>query len=145
MASGAASMAALARQTAKIPDESVAELVRWFIPRSKTVGGRMRWFGRNVQLSSKMQRRRAGRSANTVLIVGTPPACWSIKSYGRRGGYDVRVRRAQSLATAAPGVFFDKVHIAQPTKGDRRWDRLVDEANAKFPDVVANLIDRGFR
>ena len=142
---GAAGMAALSRQLRDVPDDAVRDLVAWFIPRSKTVGGRMRWFGKNVPLSSKLIRRRAARGGNTVLIAGTPAACWSIKSYGRRGGYEVRARRAQSLHTAAPGVFYDKVLIQRPAQGDRRWDRLVDEANAKFPDVVANLIDRGFR
>jgi len=143
MGSGAANMAALARQTAKIPDDSVAELVRWFVPRSEQVGGRMRWFGRNVKLSSKIRKRRPGTSSTTV-IGGTPAACWSIKSYGRRGGYDVQARRAPTLAirSFAPGVFFDHVHIARPAKGDRRWDRLVAEADRKFPDVVADLIDR---
>jgi hypothetical protein len=144
MGSGAANMAALARQTAKIPDDSVAALVRWFIPRSEQVGGRMRWFGRNVKLSSKIRRRRPTASANTTIIVGTPASCWSIKSYGRRGGYDVQARRAPSLAISsfAPGVFYDKVRIERATKGDRRWDRLVAEADRKFPDVVAELLDR---
>jgi hypothetical protein len=141
---GAAGMAALSRQLAQVSDDAVADLVRWFVPRSKIVGGRMRWFGKNVQLTSKLSRRRAGRGGNTVLIVGSPASCWSIKSYGRRGGYDVRARRAPTLAISAfaPGVFFAHVHIAKPAQGDRRWDRLVDEADRKFPDVVATLIDR---
>jgi len=141
---GAAGMAALSRGLRDVTDDAVADLVRWFIPRSKVVGGRMRWFGRNAQLSSKLVRRKAGRGGNTVLIVGTPAACWSIKSYGRRGGYDVAARRAPALAirSFSPGVFFAHVHISRPAQGDRRWDRLVDEADRRFPDVVATLIDR---
>jgi hypothetical protein len=127
-----------------VPDESIDELVRWFIPRSKKVGGRMRWFGRNVQLSSKQQRRRGTRTSTSVLIVGTPAACWSIKSYGRRGDYDVTPRRALAISWIS-NVAFARVHITNPTKGDRRWDRLVEEANDRLPDVVADLIDRGVR
>jgi hypothetical protein len=140
-------MAALARQTAAIPDDSVAALVRWFVPRSERLGGRMRWFGRNVKLSSKIRTRRRRQSTNTVVLAGTPASCWSIKSYGRRGGYDVTARRAPALALSsfAPGVFFAHVTVHQSTKGDRRWDRLVAEADRKFPDVVAELIDRGLR
>lgn len=140
--SGAAGMAAIARQLDKIPDAAVADLVRWFIPRSQQVGGRMRWFDRNVKLSSKIRRRRHRGPATTVVLAGTPAACWSIKSYGRRGNYDVNVRRAEALATTVPGILFDRVHISRPTTGDGRWDRLVAEADRKLPDVTARLIDR---
>jgi hypothetical protein len=34
------------------------------------------------------------------------------------------------------------VTIKRRTRGDRRWNRLVDEANERAPDVVARLIDR---
>jgi len=118
MATGAANMRALARQTAKIPDEAVAELVRWFVPRSEQIGGRMRWYGKNVQLSSRVRARRRGQSASATVIGGTPAAAWSIKSYGRH--------------TGEHGT----------TTGDRRWDRLVLEADVKFPDVVADVVDK---
>ena len=142
--SGAAGMAALNRRLEKVPDDAVRELVRWFIPRSQEIGGRMRWFGKNVKLSSKLTTRRRKASSNMVRLVGTPVSCWSIKSYGRRGGYDVHPRRKAALAIGdvAEGVMFAHAHISTPTKGDGRWDRLVAEADRKFPDVVANLIDR---
>jgi hypothetical protein len=138
----AAQMAAMSRQIKQIPDESVDALVRWFIPRSKTVGGKMRWFGRRVQLSSKVRRRRPTRASTSVLIVGTPAACWSIKSYGRRGNYDVTPRRARALRI--PGVERPRetAHVSQAVKGDGRWDRLVREADRRLPDVCAELIDR---
>jgi len=115
---GAANMRTLARQLNDVPDDAVRELVRWFVPRSETIGGKMRWYGDTVQLSTKIRKRRRGRTSNTVLIGGTPAAGWSIKSYGRH--------------TGKHGT----------TQGDRRWDKLVLEADRKFPDVVANLIDR---
>lgn len=145
MATGAANMRALSRQLEKVPDEAVADLVRWFVPRAQTVGGRMRFGnGRTVRLSAKIKKRRRHQSTNTVVVGGTPPAAWSIKSYGRTGGYPVRARRAEALAlrSFAPGVFFKQVTVKRGTSGDRRWDRLVDEADARFPDVVADVVAR---
>jgi hypothetical protein len=152
MATGAANMRALARQVESIPDESVAELVRWFVPRSEVVGGRIRFAGRIYQLSSRIRTRKGGRGPRTVavgsrsivILGGTPAGAWAIKSYGRRGGYDVKPRRREALKLSAfaPGVFFEHVTVQRPTHGDRRWDRLVAEANIKFPDVVAELVDR---
>jgi hypothetical protein len=139
--SGAAGLAALNRRLEKVPDEAVRDLVRWFVPRSEQIGGRGRWFGRNVKLSSKIKKRSKRDTANTVVLQGTPAALWSIKSYGRRGNYTVRVRRADALHLPS-GAVFDVVHIKTPTKGDRRWDRLVDEANDRFVDVVARVVDK---
>lgn len=144
---GAAGMAALNRRLEKIPDEAVRELVAWFVPRSEKVGGRMRWFGRNVKLTTKIRSKKKRTDTSTVVLAGFPAACWSIKSYGRRGGYPVRQTRANPiparsglrLATVAPGAWFI---VKTPTTGDKRWDKLVAEADRKFPDVVAGLIDR---
>lgn len=152
MATGAANMATLARQLEKLPDQAVAELVRWFVPRSEQIGGVMTFKGRRYQLSSRIRTRKGGRvgraatggATGAVVVVGTPAGGWSIKSYGRRGGYDVKPRRRQALSLSAyiaDGVFAS-AHIGRGTTGDRRWDRLVEEANVKFPDVVASLIDR---
>lgn len=150
MATGAANMRALARQLESLPDESVKELVRWFVPRSEQIGGRIRFKGRTYQLSSRIRSRKGQRasragSTNSVVVGGTPAGAWAIKSYGRRGNYDVRPRRKEAIAllsSTVPGAQFASVHIASGTTGDNRWNRLVDEANAKFPDVVADLIDR---
>lgn len=143
MATGAANMRSLSRQLEKVPDQAVAELVKWFVPRSEQVGGKMLWFGRVRQLSSRMRQPRKGQGSSSVVVGGTPASCWSIKSYGRRGGYTVRPRRRKALKLGGvANVFFAEVHVGRPTTGDGRWDRLVLEADAKFPDVVANLIDR---
>jgi hypothetical protein len=141
---GAANMAALSRRLEKVPDAAVADLVRWFVPRSEKVGGRIVMFGRRFQLSSKVKRRRRNQSTNTEVIGGTPAAAWSIKSYGRTGGYPVRPRgkAALKLSSFAPGVYFEHVTVKRGTAGDRRWDRLVAEADRKFPDVVAEHINR---
>lgn len=145
--SGAASMRALERRLEKVPDEAVAELVRWFVPRSQQVGGRMLWFGKRVRLTSKIKTRRRRQSANSVVLGGVPVSCWSIKSYGRRGNYPVKARqkKALNLSAFAPGAFFAHVTVRTPTSGDRRWDRLVAEADVKFPDVVADVVYRAVK
>jgi hypothetical protein len=135
-------MRVLERQLEKVPDEAVAELVRWFVPRSQEVGGRMLWFGKRVQLTSRIKKPKKGQNSSSLFLVGTPVSCWSIKSYGRRGEYAVKPRRKQALSIKAfaPGAFFEHVTVHSSTTGDFRWDRLVDEANVKFPDVVAQLV-----
>lgn len=137
-------MAALSRQLDKVPDEAVAELVRWFVPRSEKVGGRAVWFGRVVQLSSRIKKRRRHQSTNTVLVGGTPASIWSIKSNGRTGGYPVRpkAKAALKLSSFAPGAYFEHVTVKRGTSGDGRWDRLVAEADRKFPDVAADVVAR---
>lgn len=143
MATGAASMRQLERRLQQVPDEAVAELVRWFVPRSEEIGGKMRWFNRVVQLSSRMRSPKSGRGSSSVILNGSPAACWSIKSYGRRGGYTVRPTRRKALHLGAvSNVFFSEVTIHSATSGDGRWDRLVTEADQKFPDVTAALINR---
>jgi hypothetical protein len=143
MATGAANMRTLARQLEQVPDQAVAELVRWFVPRSEAVGGKMRWFNRVVQLSSRLRTPRRGRGSSSVIVHGSPASCWSIKSYGRKGGYTVRPTRRKALHLGAlSNVFFAEVHIGRGTNGDRRWDRLVTEADQKFPDVVADVVSK---
>lgn len=140
---GAAGMRSLSRQLEKVPDQAVAELVRWFVPRSEQIGGKMLWFGRVRQLSSRMRQPRRGQGSSRVVVGGTPASCWSIKSYGRKGGYTVKPKRREALhLRGLANVFFAEAHIGRSTNGDRRWDRLVTEADQKFPDVVASLIDR---
>jgi hypothetical protein len=126
MGAGAAQMRALERRLEKVPDEAVTELVRWFVPRSEVVGGRMLWFGRNVKLTSKIKARKKHQSASTVILGGVPVSCWSIKSYGRKGNYPVKSRRKEALSLKAfsPGVFFQNVTVKRSVNGDRRWDRL---------------------
>ena len=143
MASGAAGMAALSKRISAIPDDSVQALVRWFVPRSEQIGGRFKLYGHDKALTSRIRTRSSrGKMASTVLA-GTPATGWSIKSYGRRGGYTVhtRTKQALSIGGVSSGLAFDNVRIDRATSGDHRWDKLVDEANAKFPDVIAELID----
>ena len=71
MASGAANMAALSKRIEAIPDAAVADLVRWFIPRSEEVGGTFRLYGHDKRLSSRIRSRSSrGKSANTIAKLG---------------------------------------------------------------------------
>jgi hypothetical protein len=144
MATGAAQIKALTRQLGKVPDQSVIELMRWMVPRSEQLGGRMMWFGKRRKLTVKPKKRRKGQSTTSVIIGGVPASCWSIKSYGRKGNYDVRPRTKQALSLKgfAPGVHFAHVHIQSGTNGDRRWDRLMAELDIRFVDVVDDLVEQ---
>lgn len=147
MASGAAQMAALSKRIEAIPDDAVQSLVRWFIPRSEQIGGSFRLYGHDKRLSSRIRTRSSrGRVAST-LLGGTPATAWSIKSFGRRGNYTVRPRRALALhlSSFVGGAYFERVHVDRATVGDDRWSRLVDEASTKFPDVVAELMSDAVR
>jgi hypothetical protein len=142
MATGAAQMKALTRQLGRVPDQAVTDLLEWMVPRSQQIGGRMMWFGKKRRLTIKVKKRRKAQRANVAVIQGVPVSCWSIKSYGRRGDYWVRPRRAEALSIkgAAPGVMFEQIHIQRGTSGDRRWNRLVAEAQIRFPDIVGGLV-----
>jgi hypothetical protein len=144
MATGAAQVRSLTRQLKKVPDQSVIELMEWMVPRSEKLGGRMLWFGKRRKLTVKIKKRRRGQSTTSAVIQGVPVSCWVIKSYGRKGGYDVRpkTKEALSLKAFAPGMFFAHVHVQSGTNGDRRWDRLMAELNIKFVDVVDDLVGR---
>lgn len=147
MTRGAANMRHLADQIESIPDAAIAELVRWFVPRSEVIGGQMTLYGTRVQLSSKLRNPRKRERSTSVRIVGNPASAWSIKSFGRVGNYDIVPRRAQALklGDVAAGAFIQHAHVDQPTHGDGRWDKLVDEADDRFPDVVATMVDRAVR
>ena len=145
MGSGAAALRQLQRQLSKVPDQAVADLVRWFIPRSEEIGGVMRsWYGTdNQQLSSKLRTPRKRERSTAVRIVGTPAGAWAIKTYGRRGDYEIVPRRAHAIALSSfVDAYFASVHVDTKTSGDDRWNVLVLEADSKFHDVVAELVDR---
>ena len=143
MSGAATEIAALARKIEAVPAAAVGETARWFVPRSERVGGHMRVRGRVVKLTSRVRSKRdSGDTANTVLA-GVPAGAWSIKSYGRRGGYEIRPRLRQAMKlSGAANVFFSHVTIHAPTSGDGRWDLLVDEADVHLFVTANALVDR---
>ena len=147
MATGAgAELASLARRIEAVPAAAVGETARWFIPRSERVGGHMRVRGRAVQLTSKVRSKRVGDDTANVVLAGVPAGAWSIKSYGRRGGYEVRPRLKQALRLSGQvNAVFSHVTIHTATKGDGRWDRLVDAADVYLSEEADDLVDRSIR
>jgi len=146
MSGAATEIAALARKIEAVPAAAVSETARWFVPRSERVGGYMRVRGRVVQLTTRVRSKRVvDGDANTVLA-GFPAGCWSIKSYGRRGGYEIRPRLKQAMKLSnAANVFYSHVTIHAATKGDGRWDRLVDDADAELYRTASAMVDRSIR
>ena len=143
MTGAAAEIAALARKIEAVPAAAVSETARWFVPRSERVGGHMRVRGRVVQLTTKVRSKRVvDGDANTVLA-GFPAGAWSIKSYGRRGGYEIRPRLRQALKLSNQvNAVFSHVTIHTPTTGDGRWDLLVADADVELFRTASALVDR---
>jgi len=142
----AAELAALARQIEAVPAAAVSQTTRWFVPRSERVGGHMLMRGRAVKLTTKVRSRRDSDDRASVVLAGKPAGAWSIKSYGRRGGYEIRPRRRQALRLSGQvNAVFSHVTIHTATKGDGRWDRLVDEADEYLFETVDDLVDRSIR
>jgi len=146
MSGAAAEIAALARKIEAVPAAAVSETTRWFVPRSERVGGRMLVRGRVVQLTTQVRSQRTTGDGAKAVLAGTPAGAWSIKSYGRRGGYEIRPRRRQALKLSnAANVFFSHVTIHTATKGDGRWDRLVADADVQLFETASALVDRSIR
>ena len=102
--------------------------------------------GRIVQLTTQVRSQRTSDDTAKAVLAGTPAGAWSIKSYGRRGGYEIRPRRRQALKLSnAANVFFSHVTIHTATSGDGRWDRLVADADEQLFETASALVDRSIR
>ena len=103
----------------------------------------MRVGRRAVKLTTKVRSKRVGDDGANAVLAGVPAGFWSIKSYGRRGGYEIRPRLKQAMKLSnAANVFFSHVTIHTATKGDGRWDLLVDQADAYLEETASALVDR---
>lgn len=139
----AARLRQTARKVAAITDDAVQDAATFVIERATETGGDFRWgpLGARIARSSN----RGGRS--TVTVIGDPPGAWSIKSYGRRGGYRIRSRRGGPVdlrRAGIPGVraawYADMVRAY----GDNRWERLVREpARDEFRALVVDGLREG--
>jgi len=146
MTGAAAELAALARRIEAVPAAAVTQTARWFVPRSERVGGHMRVNGRVVKLTSKVRSKRVTDDGADAVLAGVPAGAWSIKSYGRRGGYEIRPRLKQAMKLSGRiNAVYSHVTIHTPTKGDGRWDRLVADADAVLFKTTDALVDRSIR
>jgi len=147
MATGAAAeFAALARKIEAVPAAAVTQTTRWFVPRSERVGGHMRVNGRVVKLTSKVRSKSVTDGGADAVLAGVPAGAWSIKSYGRRGGYEIRPRLKQAMRLSGRiNAVFSHVTIRTPTTGDGRWDLLVADADVQLFKNASALVDRSIR
>ena len=106
----------------------------------------MRVGRRVVKLTTKVRSKRVTDDTANTVLAGVPAGAWSIKSYGRRGGYEIRPRLKQAMKlSGAANVFFSHVTIHNATKGDGRWDRLVDDADDHLFRTASAMVDRSIR
>lgn len=139
----AASLRKSARRLEAVPDTAVADAARLTIDEAVALGGR---FGRGHLFAEAVERRRRkGRSS--VLMWAKPAGAWSIKSYGRRGGYLVaprsrRLGRRGRSVLRVPGSPTGFAAHTRPgaSSGDRRWDRVVEVVSAEFDDLVGEQV-----
>ena len=143
MATGAQEIAALARRIEAVPAAAVGETARWFVPRSERVGGHMRVGRRVVKLTTKVRSKRVTDDTANTVLAGVPAGFWSIKSYGRRGGYEIRPRLRQAMRLSGRiNAVYSHVTIHTPTTGDGRWDLLVADADVELFKNASALVDR---
>lgn len=139
-----------ANRIARIPDQAVADAATYGVETGATVGGR---FGsrRGRPLTVVVRSTSRRRGVSTATIAGKTAGAWSIKSYGRRGGYTVRPnprRRRRALNVRQAGVSvggrrLSAIASVRPggTRGDDRWNRLVaDPTREAFGDLVDDLV-----
>lgn len=146
----AADLKRTAAKLAKITDPIVAGAADVAIANGLAAGGRFAGRsggrgGRPLTVVIRSQSNRKGSSQATVA--GKTAGAWSIKSYGRTGGYTVRpsrrrrrraldLRRAGTTATAAAST------VPGSTTGDDRWNRLVVEPTRDaIRPLALDLID----
>lgn len=123
-----------ATRISKLTDPIVAAAAEFAVEQS-SVGGTFR--GRPVGVVVRSTSNRRGASSATVA--GKSAGAWTIKSYGRRGGYEVRPRRRRILDLRRAGLSTTAATITRPgsTPGDDRWRRRVAEPTAERFVTVA--------
>lgn len=127
------SLRRVARALAKAPDEAVREAADRTANEARARGGS--FFHGKTRLGAKIKR--TGDGEATVL--GTPAGAWAIKSYGRS---ESRARPGSVL-----GVQGGKFHsaTARPTRGDKRWDKVRDEAEDAAPRATTDAVSKAMR
>ena len=123
----------------------MADGARLTLDEASRLGGR--FAGR--PLYAEVVQKRTSRGRSTVLLWAKPAGAWSIKTYGRRGGYVVRPRgrarlgRRGRVALRIPGAPSGFAASASPsaTRGDGRWDDVVRNVTDELPAGVAELVD----
>lgn len=136
-----------ASQLARVVDPIVSDAAAYGVELGAAVGGR--FAGSRRPLTVKVRDVSNRNASSSATIAGETAGAWSIKSYGRTGGYTVRPRRqrrrraldlraAGTRATAAAAVT-----VRRATTGDDRWRRRVAEPVAdRFAELGAEHVAR---
>lgn len=133
-----------AGRIARIRSDGVAEAAAAAVERAAEVGGTFR-FGssRPYRMYGSVTKISNRGDTSTAIVHGVPTGAWSIKSNGRRGGYDVRARDGGPLDLR--GVQDPSgprsVHIAASVRGDGRWSRVVGDTADGFGDLMELLVE----
>lgn len=136
-----------ATKIAALPDPIVAEAAARAVELGADSGGSIARSRRPLTVEVSATTRRRGDVSATVRGVTT--GGWSLKSYGRRGGYPIRPRRrgvldlrdARTEATAARSAI-----QSGSTPGDDRWrrsvaDPITDELSVIAEEQVADALE----
>lgn len=142
----------VAKKLSTLGEPIVAEAAGFAVERAVASGGSF-LKGRYVliaELDKKGTKTRKGRSE--ALVLGSPPGFWSMKSYGRTGGYRVEPKRSPRVdlraapvsrpGTRSPATAFKFVEPG-PTTGDNRWNEKVVDATAdEYLEIAGRIVDR---
>lgn len=140
-----------ATQVARIADTAVAEVAEEAVNLGASVGGRFGGRRGRSRLTVGVRDVRNRRGVSSATIAGETAGAWSIKSYGRRGGYTVRPRqrngrRAVNLRGAGVSAGGRRITASRATSpgrmaGDDRWSRLIAEPSAeRFEQLAGELL-----
>lgn len=147
----AKSLKRTAKKLSTLHEPIVAEAAGFAVERALGAGGTF-LKGRYVliaELDRKGTRSKKGRSEAVVL--GSPPGFWSMKSYGRRGGYEAGPSRSKRINLRAapvsrpgtsPATAFKYV-TPGPTQGDNRWNvKVVDATEEEYLELAGRILDQ---
>lgn len=133
----AANLTETATAVSRVPATVTKDLARLAVDEANQLGGKMK---DGTRLTAEVRSTRGSASAVEVTVEGTPAGAWTIKTYGRRGGYTIRAGgdRVLNLRSAAGGgpSAARAVRIERPTSGDGRWDDVIEATGARAGEAL---------
>lgn len=135
------SLRATATKLARVRDETVREAAQGAVEEAINLGGSMKGYtlyGEVTKVTNK-------GNVSTATVEGVPSGFWSIKSYGRRGGYTIRSggKRPLNLRGAGtPRSAAESVKMGGRTRGDKRWDRVIDRTAELSAQVWVKRVEK---
>ena len=132
---------ATAVKLAKVRDDTVRDAAQFAVETAISVGGSMKGYSLMAEVTKVTNK----GNTSTATVEGVPSGFWSIKTYGRRGGYTIRAQgdgvlnlRADPTAPSA----VKSVTMGGPTPGDGRWDRVISATAERSELVFVERVDK---